>query len=81
MRQRFDILVQNDPQSLLRVVGLFAQRAMIPETLAVARTDDGLHVAIEIAGLDAAGADILVARLREGVMVIGASRQGAALVG
>ena len=81
MSQRFDILVQNDPQSLLRVVGLFAQRAMIPETLAVARTGDGLRVAIEIAGLDADAADILVARLREGVMVIDASRHGAALVG
>ncbi|QNO25649.1 hypothetical protein EEB18_012665 [Sphingopyxis sp. OPL5] len=82
MSQRFEIWVQDDPQALLRVVGLFAQRSLIPETMTVRRADDTLHVAL-VAELDAARADILVARLREGVMVIAASRHdaGAALDG
>lgn len=74
--------MQDDPQALLRVVGLFAQRSLIPETMTVRRADDALHVGL-VAELDAARADILVARLREGVMVIAASRHdaGAALDG
>lgn len=74
--------MQDDPQALLRVVGLFAQRSLTPETMTVRRADDALHVAL-VAELDAARADILVARLREAVMVIAASRHdaGAALDG
>lgn len=77
MRQRFDITVHHDPQALLRVIGLFAQRSLVPERLAVERSGDGLRVAIDVAGLDANGADILVARLREGVLVIDAARHAA----
>lgn len=76
MRQYFDLVVQDDPQALLRVVGLFAQRSLIPEAMTVRRADDSLHVAL-VTELDAPHADILVARLNEGVMVIAASRRDA----
>lgn len=70
--------MQDDPQALLRVVGLFAQRSLVPETLTAERTDDGLRVTAAVAGIDARGADILVARLREAVLVIDAARHEAA---
>jgi hypothetical protein len=76
LRQYFDLVVQDDPQALLRVVGLFAQRSLIPEAMTVRRADDSLHVAL-VTELDAPHADILVARLNEGVMVIAASRRDA----
>ena len=76
MRQRFDLVVADDAQAVLRVVGLFAQRSLIPETITVRRADDALHVAL-VAELDAARADHLVARLGEAVMVIAASRHDA----
>ena len=80
MTQRFDILVAEDPQAMLRVVGLFAQRSLVPERLTMERLtmdERGAHlrVSLEVAALDAHGADILVARLREGVMVIDAARR------
>ena len=79
MTQRFDIVVAEDPQAMLRVVGLFAQRSLVPERLTMERlTMDErgarLHMSLEVAALDARGADILVERLREGVMVVDATR-------
>ena len=71
--------MQDDPQALLRVVGLFAQRSLVPETLTAERTDDGLRVTAAVAGIAARGADILAERLREEVLVIDASRHEAAL--
>ena len=75
MTQRFDIVVAEDPQAMLRVVGLFAQRSLVPERLTMERTGAQLRMSLEISSLDARGADILVARLREGVTVIGAERR------
>lgn len=75
MTQRFDIWVAEDPQAMLRVIGLFAQRSLVPERLVMEREGACLRLSLEIAALDARGADILVARLRESVMVIDAVRR------
>jgi acetolactate synthase small subunit len=78
LNQHFEIWMQDDPQALLRVVGLFAQRSLVPEALTAQRADDRLRVTTEVSGIDAGGADILVARLREAVLVIDAARHEAA---
>lgn len=58
-----------DPQTLLRVLGLFAQRWLMPDKVVVRVRGDVLKVSCRAPPLSAKDLDILAAKLREIVLV------------
>lgn len=58
-----------DPQTLPRVIGLFSQRWMVPSDLVVRRTGDLLEIACAVPDLTGDALEIVVAKLREFVLV------------
>ncbi len=69
MTRAFRIAARCDPQTLPRIVGLFAQRSIIPAQMTARLSGGQLHVAVVFADVDGALAEILAAKLREAVLV------------
>lgn len=69
MTHSFRIVALADPQALPRVVGIFAQRSLIPAHMACDRRGDTLHIEARLDGLDPAMAAIIAAKLDEAVLV------------
>ncbi|MGF7147651.1 hypothetical protein FHS96_001260 [Sphingomonas zeicaulis] len=71
MSWRFAIEAADDPQSLPRIVGYFAQRWIVPSGVTMALRDGGMaiDVAVAVDTLDEQGAAIIAAKLRENVLV------------
>ncbi|WP_188235845.1 hypothetical protein [Sphingopyxis sp. LK2115] len=67
---RFAIDAMADPQSLPRVADFFAQRALVPATMTMHLLSAHMRIEIIVAGLDAAQAAVLAARLAEAVAVL-----------
>lgn len=57
------------PQVLLRILGLFAQHATVPLSIAADRDDDGLRIAVEIDTLPDATMAVLLAKVQAIVTV------------
>ncbi|PQM28020.1 hypothetical protein CVO77_05690 [Sphingopyxis lindanitolerans] len=66
----FRIAAIPDPQSLPRILGFFAQRAIIPSTMRMRHLRQHMHIEVAVAGLDPAHAAILAAKLGEMFAVI-----------
>ncbi|AHE53974.1 hypothetical protein [Sphingomonas sanxanigenens] len=69
MNWRFAIEAAEDPQSLPRVLGYFAQRWIVPSGVTMALRDGGMAIDIAVEALDEQGAAIIAAKLRENVLV------------
>lgn len=68
-RYRYDVRAHADPQTLLRVVGLFSQRGLIPIAVQSARAGESLSISIEVELDAAAVAELLLQKLRTLVLV------------
>ncbi len=67
---RFRIDAIPDPQSLPRIAGFFAQRAMIPSMMRMRMLRQHMRVEVTVGGLDAAQAAVIAAKLGEMFAVI-----------
>ncbi|WP_137751412.1 hypothetical protein [Sphingopyxis sp. L1A2A] len=72
MRRRFRITACPDPQTLPRIIGVFAQRSLVPAMMSAQRHGDMLHIEAHLDDLDPAIADIIAAKLGEAVLVASA---------
>lgn len=54
-----------DPQSLPRIAGFFAQRAMIPSAMRMHMLNQHMRVEVAVDGLNAAQASVIAAKLGE----------------
>ena len=70
MTHYFHIVTAADPQALPRVLGIFAQRAVVPRTVGAVRDGDAFAVTIDVDALDPRIADIIAAKLDEAVLVL-----------
>ncbi|WP_422059032.1 hypothetical protein [Sphingopyxis sp.] len=61
--RRFRIDAIPDPQSLPRIAGFFAQRAMVPSMLRMRMLRHHMRVDVAVAGLSAAQAAVIAAKL------------------
>lgn len=66
---RLEVQADHCPQVLLRVLGLFAQRSIIPLSMAASRGADEIALTVEIEAPPAEQAEALVARIESIVMV------------
>lgn len=66
---RYVVTAQADPQTVLRVVGLFSQRGLIPLEVRGDRSDTGLSIVIAVELDDPAVAELLLQKLRALVLV------------
>jgi len=62
---RFEVEAVTDPQSLLRVIGYFAQRSIVPTEVAVKVAGDVMHIAIITADLPTDHAHIIEAKISQ----------------
>lgn len=69
---RFRIDAAPDPQSLLRVAGLFAQRSIVPTAMTMHVQRSLMRIDVTVAGLAPLQAATIAAKLREVVAVAGA---------
>ena len=67
---RFRVDAILDPQSLPRVANFFAQRAIMPNALTMHLLPSHMHIEVVVAGLEAAQAAIIAAKLGEVVAVL-----------
>lgn len=67
---RFEIDAMPDPQSLPRVANFFAQRALVPAMMAMHALPTHMRIEIVVAGLEAAQAAVIAAKLGEVVAVV-----------
>lgn len=67
---RFRIDAMPDPQSLPRVANIFAQRALVPATMTMDLLPTHMCIEIVVAGLEAAQAAVIAAKLGESVAVL-----------
>lgn len=67
---RFRIDAILDPQSLPRVANFFAQRAFVPSALTMRLLPSHMRIEVVVAGLEAAQAAIIAAKLGEVVAVL-----------
>ncbi len=72
MRRRFRIIACPDPQTLPRIIGVFAQRSLIPALMSAQRHGEMLHIEAHLDDLDPAIAGIIAAKLDEAVLVTSA---------
>jgi len=61
---QFHVNADNDPQILLRMIGIFARLSLMPTSLNACSIRDEIVVAIEQPGLAASQAALLAERLR-----------------
>lgn len=69
---RFRIDAILDPQSLPRIAGAFAQRAIVPATVRMRMLRRHMRIEVIVHGLETPQAAIIAAKLHEVVAVIGA---------
>lgn len=62
---RFRIEALVDPQSLPRIAGFFAQRAIIPAEIIMRVAGERMEIEVAVPGLEPALADIIAAKLGE----------------
>lgn len=67
---RFRIDAILDPQSLPRVANFFAQRAFVPNAMTMHLLPSHMRIEVVVAGLEAAQAAIIAAKLGEAVAVL-----------
>ncbi|KGB55088.1 hypothetical protein OVY29_01290 [Sphingopyxis sp. SE2] len=67
---RFRVDAILDPQSLPRVANCFAQRAFVPSALTMHVLPSHMRIEVVVAGLEAAQAAIIAAKLGEVVAVL-----------
>ncbi|QCB54045.1 hypothetical protein E5675_06145 [Sphingopyxis sp. PAMC25046] len=67
---RFRVDATLDPQSLPRVANFFAQRAFVPGAMTMHLLPSHMRVEVVVAGLEAAQAAIIAAKLGEVVAVL-----------
>ena len=67
---RFGVDAILDPQSLPRVANCFAQRAFVPSALTMHVLPSHMRIEVVVAGLEAAQAAIIAAKLGEVVAVL-----------
>lgn len=60
----FDIAAAASPQLLMRLLGLLAQRDLLPVSVALTRTEDGMRLRIAQEGLNAWQADVIGEKMR-----------------
>ena len=68
---RFRIDASAEPQSFLRILGQFAQRAIVPVAAEMRVDGDRMRIAVDARNLAPAQAALIAAKLREAVAVIG----------
>ena len=68
---RFQIDALADPQSLPRVAGFFAQRAIIPAEMTMRTAGDRIEIEVTVPNLEPARADIIAAKLGEVFAILG----------
>ena len=73
---RFRIDALPDPQSLPRIAGVFAQRAIVPSTMRMEAGNGFLRIEVAAAGLDDMRAAVIAAKLGETVAVIEVALDG-----
>lgn len=73
MSRLFRIAALPDPQTLPRIVGIFAQRSLVPTHISCDRRGDMLHIEARLDDLDPAVAAIIAAKLGEAVLVLSAT--------
>ncbi|MDK2757308.1 MULTISPECIES: hypothetical protein [Blastomonas] len=66
---RFELEAMIDPQSLLRVLGYFAQRSVVPDALQMRVGDDKMTISLTVSDLARAHALIVAAKLEQIVLV------------
>jgi hypothetical protein len=69
VRRHFRIVAAPDPQTLPRIMGVFAQRTLVPTTLSARRRRGMLHIDAALDDLDASTAAIIAAKLAASVLV------------
>ena len=62
---RFRIDAIADPQSLPRIAGFFAQRAIIPTEMAMQVAGERMEIEVAVPGLEPARAEVIAAKLGE----------------
>ncbi len=72
MTRHFRIVAVPDPQTLPRIMGVFAQRTLVPTALSSQRRGGMLHIDAALDNLDAPTAAIIAAKLCESVLVASA---------
>lgn len=65
----FAVRAKADPQAMLRIVGLFAQRHQVPRHISALKVGDDLHISTEVEELSEEAADILCWKIRQIVCV------------
>lgn len=65
----FAISAAQDPQVMLRVTGLFAQRSILPHQLRCRKSGDSLLIDVEVELESSAAATVLLEKLRSIVLV------------
>ena len=76
---RFRIDAILDPQSLPRVANYFAQRAIVPDAMAMHVLPTHMRIEVTVAGLEENQAAIIAAKLGEVVAVTDATLENLAL--
>lgn len=66
----FRIAAIDDPQSLPRIAGFFAQRAIIPSAMRMEALRPHIRIDVAVAGLTASQANVIAAKLGEIFAVI-----------
>ena len=61
----FDVSYAADPQAALRILGLFAQRALVPRGVRIQTVPSGQSARITLADADEHEAEVIAAKLRE----------------
>lgn len=67
---RFQVMTEADPQVLLRVLGLFAQRYIIPSEVAVVTKGGRMQIDVRQPGLSQSVTEIISAKLGSIPLVI-----------
>lgn len=66
---RFEVEAMIDPQSLLRVLGYFAQRSVVPNALQMRVGDDKMTISLTVFDIAEAHALVVAAKLEQIVLV------------
>lgn len=72
MSHYFRIAAVPDPQTLPRIMGVFAQRSLVPSMMSVRLQGGQLLIETALDDLDVRTAAIIAAKLREGVLIASA---------
>ncbi len=74
---RYQLVAEAEPDSLCRVLNLFAMQYLIPQALNVMRDDDLLHVDLSVDGLSWHRAEVICNKIRNLICVLSVELQPA----